>query len=366
MTAESDKGVLGFLDLNWNRQGQVSRVKDHEGAEVVFEYDGRQRLLSARSGNRSVHYKYDAGDHLSTAADGERVWTYRCTPEGYLLQAQANGIEVHYAREETAGKGVRLRLSGAAAADLTYDDQGRLTREERGGVSICYGGVGEKSTREILVAGKPCLRAAHDRLAGTLELEFPGCRREYYELGMDGRPLRLKAVAGGKTTHVEFDPRGIPLRFFDPEGGEYRLVEGIGDRKLVTPAGTYSMASDRKGAAVRVGVPSGGESLWERQRACTVVTEVTAQGMTRWTLAAGSYEVWRDGRVITHARLDEKNRILELVDLLTDCKVSARYGTSAHVVRTPEGRQLRFRYDGRGQLEEIEEHPVGTGPIPSR
>ena len=119
----------------YDTRGLLASRTDRRGVVTTYTYDALGRLTGKGYSDTTpaVSYSYDAGDRLSTAANGSDslTWTYDLAGQLTSEQSSYNASTVAYAYDD-AGNRLSVSLDGTLFVSYGYDDASRLVSITRG------------------------------------------------------------------------------------------------------------------------------------------------------------------------------------------------------------------------------------------
>ncbi|MEC7525409.1 MAG: DUF6531 domain-containing protein [Myxococcota bacterium] len=332
------------IDVHYDRDGLLSRVRDSGGRDLVFTHDHERRLVavavpSPRGTGTYVHrrFRYD-GDLLVEATDslGES-WSFEYASKLLVRETDRNGLSFYF-QYDGHGSGARcIRTwgdNGIFDHVITYDIANMRTV-----VEDSLGGV---RTYQLDTAGQ--VVADTDALGGTTTYEY------------DSASGRVAAVATpeGAVSRWQYDSRARLTSFQAPDGGRTAVL-WVDD--LDRPASIEGPLGEKS-----IFRYDGVGNVVERQSPDGTITELTWEsGLLRSLATLGGvrtdirYDEWRCPAALERdgvpLKLVRRDRLGNVVSVSTDPsnQTSVEWDTEGRT-RVVEGpfEVSRFDYDAEG------------------
>ncbi|GAB4196182.1 MAG: hypothetical protein Tsb002_29360 [Wenzhouxiangellaceae bacterium] len=338
---EGDEG--DFSRLFQNPDGTFSRLYP-DGAELVFDAQGRQISATDRNGNKT-EYKYDSAGRVTRITDPAGLVTqYNYLGNNLSSIIDPTGRETFFAYDSN-GALIAITAPDGDLTQFKYDDNLRLIEQiDQRGISVQhrYGAAGRYIGSDLPDGSSVALQIAKsvglDDLGTTDAPAQPIPPEDRISRVTDGR---------GNVTETEVNAAGQPIRSTDPLG-RVTLFERNGDNLLtatVAPSGSTASRTvrteliyDTSGNVLTqreaVGEPSQRQTLFEYEPNFSRVTQITD--------AAGQ---------MTRFVYDDSGNLLRTIDARGGEEVNTYDSRGLLLSRQDQnGGLTRFEYDDFGRL----------------
>ena len=404
-----------FIELRWNRQGQLHQITDSTGRLLELRYGNTNRLrqialIAGAPGETPgilVNYGYGATGQLTdvTNRTGQVVRRFGYNPDGLMtLHANAAGLECHYAWQGT-GKWARVVrhwtnegehyeisyriVEGIAPTSSQAHPIPAATPDTVIGQTRATDQLGRVQTWDwntdyrILAYTNPagqCWRAAYNQDKQRLSLTAPDGNSTRYCYDSQGL-LASETDALGRTRSTGWTPQGLPWRETAPDGKVTRYTwDERGNLSCRTdPDGSQThYIYDTRGLPLRITDARGGVKrfTWDARALLRSHTDCSGQTtrysydgyghLTRITDALGQITTFTHdplGRLrgqslpdgAHHAYdYDGAGRLTGATDPLSRISRFAWDGANRLTARQDaEGRQIELHYDKAGRLSDL-------------
>ncbi len=248
--------------LVFDAAGLPLLADDGPGTEVRFSHDGDRLVGLTHAGGRSVALEWAGERIVGLRADDGRSVTYRYDGAGRLVEVDGRSGLRRYDVDDADRVVAVTDADGVVEARNTYDAEGRVT----GQVSP----HGRRSRFRYLLgrvtivdddAGGPTNTYVHDE-AGRLTGVVDGHDAELVKLyNRWGNPVAV-TERNGATTRLEWNDRSRLVRRVAPEGTSFRFTYDDRDRVVEVAASTGAVTRYRyegeERAPVEIVDPEGG------------------------------------------------------------------------------------------------------------
>mgnify|MGYP000982835097 CR=1 FL=1 len=404
-----------FIELRWNRQGQLHQITDSTGRLLELRYGNTNRLrqialIAGAPGETPgilVNYGYGATGQLTevTNRTGQVVRRFGYNPDGLMtLHANAAGLECHYAWQGT-GKWARVVrhwtsegehyeisyriVEGIAPTSSQAHPIPAATPDTVIGQTRATDQLGRVQTWDwntdyrILAYTNPagqCWRATYNQDKQRLSLTAPDGNSTRYRYDSQGL-LASETDALGRTRSTGWTPQGLPWRETAPDGKVTRYAwDERGNLSCRTdPDGSQThYIYDTRGLPLRITDARGGVKrfTWDARALLRSHTDCSGQTtrysydgyghLTRITDALGQITTFTHdplGRLrgqslpdgAHHAYdYDGAGRLTGATDPLSRISRFAWDGANRLTARQDaEGRQIELHYDKAGRLSDL-------------
>ncbi len=293
--------------LTFDRDGRPLSASDGPGTTVRFRHDG-DRLVGLRHDGGTEHsLEWDGARVTSVRSSDGRAVTYRYDDGGRLVEAAGPAGARRYEIDDRGRVVAVTDADGVVEVRNTYDDEGRVTRQAS-----------------------------------------PHGRRTRFRY-VPGRVTIVDDDAGGPANSYVHDDHGRLVGVVDGHGAEMvKQYDGWGNPVVVTErdGATTLQRWDERGRLLARRLPGGATFAFGYDEHDRVV-EVTAPG--------GAVTLYRyDG--------DERTPS-ELVDPEGGVTVATVDGGLVRGVVDPDGVEVRFAFDDRGELTAVTDAAGNTARI---
>jgi RHS repeat-associated protein len=322
----------------YNQVGDLSRIAEEGGCEILFCYDDRRRLRRVERGEgETTSYHYGANDRLIAVEDRGVRFEFDHDEAGRLAAARRGNAGAVVYRYDTAGR-VTVGRTSRVSTEQEFDASGRFT-----------------AIHQTMDGVRLTLRLAYDAAGRLSELRLPGCETPIrYQWNERGWPA---AVHSGERPIADFDYRE-PEKFC-----RVRFANGVE---------AQSWADEIDGRLTKQSIAFGAERLIGRELSYDATGKLLQDGVRRYEydaqnrltggtcLATGAD--WRYGYdsrgniiAIGDDRLayDAQDRLAQIVRDGA-AAVSFRHDRLGRLTGKVEPQtETIYRYDDAGQLVEV-------------
>ncbi|WP_437998653.1 PAAR-like domain-containing protein [Sorangium sp. So ce185] len=369
------------------QEGLLSRVVDTAGREVLFTWDrGRLARLDVRVDGRveqSVGYRYSNARNLAAVVDAlGNAEEYEYDGADRMISARLkNGARFQYTYDDESGRCVRTwGPDGLHEVELYADERTRTTRAESEEPKIYTWDDDGLVTREETTTGVVLAEREYDEDGHVVEERNGAGNAARFERDGRGNVVRVVDPAGNVTAWTyEGD---LPVKRTGPDGLETLYThDARGDLiGIQYPTGvTYKLSHDDRGRLCSIEGPEGPVVRYEYDARHNVIAETDARGarttfeydtlgrpvsmtdtlgrVTRLTYdrLGRPIEIQRpDGTIARHA-YDAQGNLARITDALGHVTTMDYAGTGVLTrITQPDGHTWSFRYTPKERLREIE------------
>ena len=347
-------GIGGHSRLVFDRDGRPLQADDGPGTGVSFSYDGDHLVELRHESGRSIRLEWD-GDHVTAvqADDGRRV-EYRYDDAGHLVETTGGprgrrSYEIHDGRIAAV-----VDADGVVEVANTYDDEGRVTEQRSPfGRRTRYRYLGGRVTVVDAPSNHPATApSGRDSVPAAT---FNGGPTNSYVHDDQGRLVGAIDGHGHELTKA-YDRWGNPVRVVERDGsttlmqwGDHALLE----RRQQPDGSWFAFAHDDRGRVVQVEASTGATTSYlYRGDERTPVEVVDAEGgTTRLQVEGGLVRrvVDPDGVEVRYG-YDDRGELTSITDGLGNTATVER-DAAGRVTATvsASGRRTELAYDEAGR-----------------
>ena len=253
------EGVRGTADFERDKLGYVTRMKNENGGEIIFENDLNGRPVFRKDGEgRSVRWSYDKAGRLTSITDGEdgRIEFFYSDNGILKLLRDANKREYKFQYEQGTLKA--LTFPNNTSESATKDAFGRLKEEtDHQGRNIQYesDGLGRVVLRRMKGQDTLWKYDEFGRLVYTSN-DHTSYRIHYNRFG----DVEQIDDGKGRTVRYSYNDKGQRVAMVDPEGKKTSYQYGTRGKlvRIVGPNGEdFRFDYDQAGQLKKRGYPNG-------------------------------------------------------------------------------------------------------------
>lgn len=369
--------LVARITLKYDSDGYLDSAQDNLERAVRFQYDAQKRLVGVDAGQATTEYSYTDDHRLASIRSPSGSRTFRYDSAGNLAaDVDDAGHGQTYERWVTDEGGIRLETTHSKnlKTGVVYDPAGHVRRLTCEGRTLDRNFEDNLQVLTLKTGNVPVAELRYDASQNTIENIVPGESREQIELDKNGIPRRstIESVTGSRMA-TEYDEYGNLVSMSDPDGGEFRLTQaGNRQQEIVTPVGTYMVASDEQGRRVSMKFPSGKVREWgysddDGDEPTTILERGPGYVQQLKTVKPNHWELTADNQPVATLTADAHGRITEF-HAPFGATVKAQYSENGSVIRLPDHRQVAIKRDADGRILEVREYPRNSPPatVPKR